>query len=289
MSGRPRKHFWTVVTRGRRRLLEPRKYGFSGCIPADVKSVEGSSAAGPARPRAAGGGPSLEEGEESLAQLRRRSVHRAGLSVRALTPRRADRRRSPGRASSGSSVACAAPTAGGSVLVRRDLVADLLERAADQARDVHLRDPDLLGDLRLRQPLEEAQVEDRAARGRRATRNPGASTARSSRHLVLVLDLAERLERVEVVVVAAARRPARERQRRVRAARSRAPRAPPPPRRRPPWRARGSSASGRAARSAARSGCDSWTFSSWRPRGTRTDQPLSRKWRLISPMMFGVA
>ena len=35
--------------------------------------------------------------------------------------------------------------------------------------------------------------------------------------------------------------------------------------------------------------CESWTFSSWRPRGTRTDQPLSRKCRLISPMMFGVA
>src|ERR671922_2718528 len=34
---------------------------------------------------------------------------------------------------------------------------------------------------------------------------------------------------------------------------------------------------------------ESWTFSSWRPRGTRTDQPLSRKCRLISPMMFGVA
>ena len=34
---------------------------------------------------------------------------------------------------------------------------------------------------------------------------------------------------------------------------------------------------------------ESRTFSSWRPRGTRTDQPLSRKWRLISPMMFGVA
>src|SRR5512133_978925 len=34
---------------------------------------------------------------------------------------------------------------------------------------------------------------------------------------------------------------------------------------------------------------DSCTFSSCRPRGTRTDQPLSRKWRLISPMMFGVA
>ena len=29
--------------------------------------------------------------------------------------------------------------------------------------------------------------------------------------------------------------------------------------------------------------------SSCRRRGTRTDQPLSRKWRLISPMMVGVA
>src|SRR5437763_109877 len=34
---------------------------------------------------------------------------------------------------------------------------------------------------------------------------------------------------------------------------------------------------------------ESWMLSSWRPRGTRTDQPRSRKWRLISPMMFGVA
>ena len=34
---------------------------------------------------------------------------------------------------------------------------------------------------------------------------------------------------------------------------------------------------------------ESWTFSSCSPRGTRTAQPLSRKWRLISPMMFGVA
>src|SRR5436190_813501 len=34
---------------------------------------------------------------------------------------------------------------------------------------------------------------------------------------------------------------------------------------------------------------ESCTFSSCRPRGTRTDQPLSRKCRLISPMMLGVA
>ena len=47
-------------------------------------------------------------------------------------------------------------------LLGRDLVADLLERAADQARDMHLRDPDLLGDLGLCQPLEEAEVQDPA-------------------------------------------------------------------------------------------------------------------------------
>ena len=35
--------------------------------------------------------------------------------------------------------------------------------------------------------------------------------------------------------------------------------------------------------------CRAGRCSSWRPRGTRTAQPLSRKWRLISPMMFGVA
>src|SRR5687768_2684171 len=35
-----------------------------------------------------------------------------------------------------------------------------LERAADQARDVHLRDPDPRGDLRLGQPLVEPQEDD---------------------------------------------------------------------------------------------------------------------------------
>src|SRR5919197_90976 len=35
--------------------------------------------------------------------------------------------------------------------------------------------------------------------------------------------------------------------------------------------------------------CERRTLSSCSPRGTRTDQPLSRKWRLISPMMLGVA
>ena len=92
-----------------------------------------------------------------------------------------------------------------------DLVAHLLERAADEARDVHLRDPDLLGDLRLGQPLEEAQVEDPAlalVERAQAGRENGAVLA----HLVLVLDRPERLERVEVgVVVSPARRGERER------------------------------------------------------------------------------
>src|SRR5579883_1238944 len=101
-------------------------------------------------------------------------------------------------------------------LVGRDLLADLLERAADQARDVHLRDPDLLGDLRLCQALEEAEVEDRAlavVERPEARREHGAVL----RDLVGVLDLAERLERVELLPVLGA--PAGgERERRVGAA-----------------------------------------------------------------------
>jgi len=34
---------------------------------------------------------------------------------------------------------------------------------------------------------------------------------------------------------------------------------------------------------------DMEAFSSWSARGTRIAQPLSRKWRLISPTTFGVA
>src|SRR5712691_5661801 len=50
----------------------------------------------------------------------------------------------------------------GLVFLRRDLLADLLERTADQAGHVHLRDPDLLRDLRLRQALEEAEMQNLA-------------------------------------------------------------------------------------------------------------------------------
>src|SRR5215203_4383167 len=56
----------------------------------------------------------------------------------------------------------AAPRLRLSAVLARDLVADLLQGATDQARHVHLRDPDLLRDLRLRESLGEAEVEDRA-------------------------------------------------------------------------------------------------------------------------------
>src|SRR6266542_2351796 len=89
-------------------------------------------------------------------------------------------------------------------LVDRDLLADLLERAADQARDVHLRDAHLLGDLRLGQALEEPQVQDlplplvehpEAGRQHRAVLGD----------LVLVLLGPERLERVELALLVLAR------------------------------------------------------------------------------------
>src|SRR5947207_7229817 len=56
-----------------------------------------------------------------------------------------------------------AALAGGEVFrLDRDLLADLLQRAADQPGDVHLRNADLLRDLRLGQAFEEAQVKDHA-------------------------------------------------------------------------------------------------------------------------------
>ena len=65
---------------------------------------------------------------------------------------------------------------------------------------MHLRDSDLLGDLRLGQTLEEAQVEDpplALVELGEAGRQNGAVLA----HLVLVLDGSQGLERVEVGVV----------------------------------------------------------------------------------------
>ena len=81
-----------------------------------------------------------------------------------------------------------------------DLVPDPLEGAADQPRHVHLRDPDLLRDLRLRQPLEEAQVEDQPLA---LVQRPEARREHRAilRHLVLRLLGPERLQRVELALV----------------------------------------------------------------------------------------
>src|SRR5436189_5356219 len=76
---------------------------------------------------------------------------------------------------------------------------DPLERPPDQPRYVHLRDPHLLRDLGLRQPLEEAQVEDQPlaiVQHLEARLEHGAIL----RDEVLVLLGADRLERVEIVV-----------------------------------------------------------------------------------------
>src|SRR6266516_1186930 len=59
-----------------------------------------------------------------------------------------------------SALGSAAGAGLGLFLLARDLLADLLQGASNEARHVHLRDADLLSDLRLRQPLEETQVQN---------------------------------------------------------------------------------------------------------------------------------
>src|SRR5205807_10234416 len=85
-------------------------------------------------------------------------------------------------------------------LLCRDLLADLLERAANQARHVHLRDAHLLCDLRLCQTLEQAKVQDLPL-----TLVEDAESGREHgtvlRDLVLMLFRADRLERVELLAV----------------------------------------------------------------------------------------
>src|SRR5581483_2102269 len=103
-------------------------------------------------------------------------------------------------------------------LLGGDLLADLLERAPDQPRDVHLRDPDLRRDLRLRQPVEEPEAQDRA--------------------LAVVQHPEARRQDRRTATASCTR------------ARSRAPPGPPPPRPTPQSRAPRSSASAPAARSA---------------------------------------
>jgi hypothetical protein len=84
-----RRHFCTVVKRGAGGCFAPEKYGFSGCMPAEMKSVDGSSGGGisgndgkrrwPAR---------LEEREEALAELGRRAHPRSYPEVLFPIPRR---------------------------------------------------------------------------------------------------------------------------------------------------------------------------------------------------------
>src|SRR5436189_1738712 len=106
----------------------------------------------------------------------------------------------------------------GLVLFCRNLLADLLERTADQAGHVHLRDPDLLRDLRLRQAFEEAEVQNLAlavVEDAEARREHGAVL----RDFVLVLFGPDRLEWIELLSVFGAPTSRRERQRGVGATR----------------------------------------------------------------------
>src|SRR5690242_15872405 len=85
-------------------------------------------------------------------------------------------------------------------LVGADLGPNLRDCPADQPRDVHLRDAHLPRDLRLRLPLEEPQVKD-APLPLVEDREPRREQNAVFRDLVLVLDRAEGLERVELLAV----------------------------------------------------------------------------------------
>ncbi len=86
------------------------------------------------------------------------------------------------------------------LLVGRDLVADLLECPANQAGDVHLGDADLLCDLALRQPVEEAEMQDAPLALVECAEARGEHRP-VLRDRVLVLFGSERLERVELAVL----------------------------------------------------------------------------------------
>src|SRR5215210_1892362 len=183
MSG-VRNTFCTLVTSGAGGSSKPRKNGISGCMPAEMRSVERSSARG----------ISDAEGRKTW-------------------PFDSWNSRKPAR----SSAVVRTPTILGvsRLLLGGDLLADLFQRSPDQPRDVHLRDPDLLRDLRLRQPLEEPQVQDPALA---LVEHPEARGEHGAvlRDLVLMLLGAERLERVELPVLVVAR-PGGQRERAVRA------------------------------------------------------------------------
>src|SRR5829696_484442 len=94
----------------------------------------------------------------------------------------------------------------------QEFLAHHRKRLADQTRDVHLRETDPLGDLRLRQALLEAHPQDLplARREPLQGRLEGGAVLRALEAGVLAAD---RLQRVELVLSA---RPRRERHRRVR-------------------------------------------------------------------------
>ena len=77
-----------------------------------------------------------------------------------------------------------------------------------------MRDTDLLRDLRLREPVEEAELQDHPLALVERT-EAGREHRTVFRHLVLVLLAADRLEWIEIVL-AVATASARERERRVR-------------------------------------------------------------------------
>src|SRR3954451_12474632 len=77
---------------------------------------------------------------------------------------------------------------------------ETVERPSQQARDVHLRDPDLLRDLGLREVLLEAQPQDRALSLGQGAERPAQHLA-DLHELVAVLVRGDRVAPAPVVVV----------------------------------------------------------------------------------------
>src|SRR5687768_16700493 len=156
MSG-VRNDFCTAVSSGAGGSSRPRKNGISGCMPAVVRSVERSSERGTSDHEGCRRWPFDSKKERnpsrSSAVVFIAWIVRVPLSARSRAPRVLSCRirspwgggwvnlypRAPRR---GSAADGAAP----GLLLAGDLLADLLQRPADQPRDVHLRDPDLLRD-----------------------------------------------------------------------------------------------------------------------------------------------
>ena len=173
-----------------------------------------------------------------------------------------------------------------SLVLFGDLLADPLEGAPQDARDVHLRVADLVGDLRLGHVLDEAQAAGSAARARRAAagRPPAPVCRRSARS-----PRPRRRPTPRRAIRPLRRRPA---------GRARAAGGcgwPPAPRALRPGRSPVSSAisptEGERCSSTVSAvvAFSTSAIRSCRPRGTRTVQTRSRKWRFSSPRMVGEA